>query len=589
MLVSSRKTRHLRQYLGLVTRWLWFLGLCGLIAALGALLVSKLQPPTYRATAQLIVDQSAPGQDPYTGLLASNQLVTTYVALIDQPVVLERAAKSVGGISAAALAQRVSVKDQPGTQIITLDVDDGNPVKAARLANAIAEAFITVQQQSADAQLADVQQKLAPQISDLSAQISDLNKTLTQLRANDSNDPRIPGIEGQLASAQARRDSLQTLSTQITTQSIVMSNSIHVFQPATPPGAPDHPKPLLNAAIAGLLGLLIAAGFVIMKEFLDDRIRTPAQVEEVTDIPLIGSIGVDRPERLLLSGAPSVRALGAYQELRTNLSFVALDKPLRTIVVTSAQAGEGKSTVALNLATSLALSGKRTLLIDADLHHPTLGAAPGVSQVSGLSLCLVAESPETILAGDSRSRELAGVHTDEHTPNLSIQTAGPTPPNPAELLQSDRMRDLLRYVLSDEAGSDQRDVVVLDTPPATNFVDAAVLASHADGTILVIDATRSREGPVLQARDGLLHANARIVGVVLNRTSAPQGSYSYRKYGEVNGERTSHNAPGTGDHQQAPSSPSDREAAEEESPRASQGLPTRNRRALRKRQPSARQ
>src|SRR5262249_50721266 len=159
----------------------------------------------------------------------------------------------------------------------------------------------------------------------------------------------------------AQRDSLQTLSTQVTTHGIVMGNSIHLFQPAIPPTVPDRPKPLLNMAIGALFGLLIASGFVFLIEFLDDRLRTPAQVQELTGIPVIGTIGAERPKRLLLSSNPSARAIGAYQQLRTNLSFVALDRSLRTIVVTSAQAGEGKTTVALNLATSLALSGKRTL------------------------------------------------------------------------------------------------------------------------------------------------------------------------------------------------------------------------------------
>lgn len=573
--LGSPKTRHLRRYLTLFRRWFWLLGLCALVAALGALLVSKLQPPTYRATALLIVDQSAPGQDVYTGLLASDQLVATYEHLITQPVVLQRAVQSVGGISAAQLAQHVSVNDQPATQIIELDVEDGNPVRAARLANAIVDAFITVQQQSADAELADVQQRLAPQIAQVSQQISNLNTTLDRLRAKDANDPRIPGIQQQLTAALAQRDSLQTLSTQLTTHAIVMGNSIHVFQPAIPPTVPDRPKPLLNMAIGALFGLLIASGFVFLVEFLDDRIRTPAQVEALISIPIIGSIGVERSKRLLLSGNPNTHTLGAYQQLRTNLSFVALDKPLRTIVVTSAQAGEGKSTVALNLATSLALSGKRTLLLDADMHHASLHTALDVPNADGLSLCLVAENPARVFGDSTQDSRLASVHADSHTPNLYIQTAGPTPPNPTVLLQSDRMRDLLRFVLSDDAGSNRMDMVVIDTPPATNFVDAAILAGVADGTIFVIDATRSRKGPVYHALDALRRADARIVGVVLNRTSAPQESYAYQKFDGQDDGRAPWNAKGADGRHTAPENISDRGAADavgQESARPPRGM-----------------
>jgi capsular exopolysaccharide synthesis family protein len=564
--LGSPITPHLRRYLTLFRRWFWLLGLCALVAALGALLVSNLQPPTYRATALLIVDQSAPGQDVYSGLLASDQLVATYEHMITQPVVLQRAARSAGGISAAQLAQRVSVNDQPSTQIIEVDVEDGNPDRAARLANAIVDSFIAVQQQSADAELAAALQRLAPQITAVSDQIRDLNTTLAQLKAENPDDPRIPGIEQQLTSALAERDSLQTLSTQLTTQRIVMADSLHVFQPAIPPSAPDRPKPLLNAAIGALLGLLLASGFVFLMELFDERIRTPAQVEELVGIPVIGSIRGDRPNRLLLSGNPSAHTLGAYEQVRTNLSLVALDQPLRTIVVTSAKPGEGKSTIALNLATSLARSGKRTLLIDADLHHASLHGALDAPDKGGLSLCLAVENPRRLI-GDGP--QAAFIHVDDRTPNLHILPAGPTPPNPAELLQSDKMRDLLRFVLSDEAGSNRMDVVVIDTPPATSFVDAAVLAGRADGTIFVIDATRSRKGPVYQALDALRRANARIVGVVLNRTSAPQQSYSSQRYGGQDNGRARWNAIGADGRNGALGKTSDQgvtNAAERDSP-----------------------
>src|SRR5215831_3386856 len=121
---EPRRGRELRYYLEVIVRWLWFLGLCTLLAGSGAYVASKLESPVYRATALLIVDQQASGQDPYSSLLASDQLVTTYVSLITQPTVLERAASRVRGTSAAALANRVQASAQTSTQIIQLQVDD---------------------------------------------------------------------------------------------------------------------------------------------------------------------------------------------------------------------------------------------------------------------------------------------------------------------------------------------------------------------------------------------------------------------------------------------------------------------------------
>src|SRR5258706_13375744 len=152
-MVRAGRTSVLHTYLAIARRWLWLLAVCTVIAAGGALAVSMRQPKVYRAITLLTINQQLPGQDAYSSLLASDQLVVTYTALISQPVVLARAAGQVGGISAPQLAQRVKVQDQAGTQIIQLSVDDPSPHRAAQLANAIAAAFIAIRQESEDAKL----------------------------------------------------------------------------------------------------------------------------------------------------------------------------------------------------------------------------------------------------------------------------------------------------------------------------------------------------------------------------------------------------------------------------------------------------
>jgi len=503
----SDRTSALHEYLAVIARWLWLLGLCAVIAAGGAFAVSKMQPSVYRATTLLTINQQLPGQDAYSSLLASDQLVVTYEALISQPVVLTRAAHEVGGVSPTQLAQQVTVQDQPGTQIIQLSVDDTSPHRAAALANAVAAAFIAIHQESADAKLSSAEQQLEQQFKQIASQITSLSASIDALRAQDPKSPELAALQQQLQTASTRRDYLQTVNSQLITQNLAARDTILVFQPAVPPLRPDHPNALLNTAVAALLGLIVAACLAFLLELLDNRMHTSKRVEEFTGMPALATVGAGGQGSLLLSSDETSRLAESFRTLRTNLSFQALERPLRAIVVTSPLPGKGKTTVAINLAASLARSGQRTLLVDADLHQPTIHRRLGLENSTGLSLCLLdAERPRPITSSPA-------------VPQLSILTAGPTPPNPAELRGSGRMRRFLDTLFVGQPGQGDAgmavDVVVIDTPPVAAFVDAAVLAGQSDGAILVVDGRKSRPGHVLWAKDALTRARARILGVVL--------------------------------------------------------------------------
>src|SRR5262249_23435104 len=160
----------------------------------------------------------------------------------------------------------------------------------------------------------------------------------------------------------------------------------------TPPTAPDHPKALLNALIAGLVGFLIAASLVVILEFFDDRVHTSDELQVLVGASMLTTIGEAKSGNLLLGTANTQRNARlslAFRNLEANLSFIGFDEPLRTVVVTSALPGEGKTTVAVDLAISLTQSGKRVLLIDADMHRPRVHEVLGLSNTGGLSLWLL--------------------------------------------------------------------------------------------------------------------------------------------------------------------------------------------------------
>lgn len=224
---------------------------------------------------------------------------------------------------------------------------------------------------------------------------------------------------------------------------------------------------------------------------------------------------------LMMMDDPKSMVSEAFRMLRTNLQFVGVDKPLKKIVITSSNPREGKSVVAANLAISIASTGSKVLLIDADLRRPEVHKLFFLENYKGLS---------SLLAGDLKIDDVANETPVE---NLHIITSGPIPPNPAEILGSAKMNQFI------EKASSVYDIIIFDSPPVNTVADASILSSIADGVILVVEAgVTAREAAIL-AKEQLEKINARILGVVLNK--AKQSSegyyYYYYYYGEGSSKR----------------------------------------------------
>jgi tyrosine-protein kinase len=542
-LVSPREraTRLTRYYVALLRRWFWLLGLCLLLGGAGAYIGSKLIAPTYRATTLLVVGQQTSGTDLYNGVLAGTQLIPTYMSLMDQPVVLQRAATEVGGVTEQQLANRIHIVDQAGTQIIELDVDDPNPDRAARLANAIANTFVTLQQQSATATLTQEQQQADQELAQESDTIASLNAQITSIHAQNPNDSRLQGLQQQLAVAQARQSALQSASDQLVAQAITATNTVRVFQAAIPPITPDHPKPLQNAGIGAALGLVIAAVLVWLLEFFNSSIRTPDEAEALLDLPVVGFVGSYPRRALLLGGSRRTSNRSLSRDFRALVAKVGLAhavEPARCIAITSATTGEGRTTVAINLAISLARKGERVLLVDGDLHQADrndvrtetwwplrrsgawhvdiqapLNRQGDLPNPISLSLVLTKQEYQTMAMPSVAS-----------IPGLSILPAGQwLTIDTAKLFRSDRFHHFLQRLVDGPSGG-EFDVVVFDTPPADAYPDAALIARWATATLLVVDTRHSKEEAVLRAKDQLQRAHASITGIVLNRATAHEQS-----------------------------------------------------------------
>lgn len=285
---------------------------------------------------------------------------------------------------------------------------------------------------------------------------------------------------------------------------------------ATLPDTPVSPKPTRNLALGLVLGLLLGVGVALLRDLLDTTVKTTDDLAAATAAPVLGTIPFDTSarERALVtsleSHAPRVEA---FRVLRTNLQFVDIDSTDKVFVVTSALPEEGKTSTSLNLAITLAQAGNRTLLVEADLRRPKAVAALNLDSAIGVT---------TVLLGRVTVQDAIQKHPGT---DLHVLASGAIPPNPAELLQSNSMHDLLKQVRS------EYDVVVVDAPPLLPVTDAALLAAHADGTLLVARWGKTTREQLAQAVDRLRQVDTEPVGVVLNMTPgrgrAASGAYGY--------------------------------------------------------------
>ena len=307
------------------------------------------------------------------------------------------------------------------------------------------------------------------------------------------------------------------------------SNNIREVDIARTPGAPAEPNIPRNLVFAFALGLSSGIGLAFLLEGLDNTVRTPEQAQAISGLPSLGmiplgsKIGAEagakqglvvasskEPVELITQARPQSQMAESYRALRTSLLLTSLGAPPKIILITSALPREGKTTTSVNTAIVLAQKGTRVLLIDADLRRPSIHKALGMGPRVGLS---------NVLTGGATSQQ-ATVRSPI-LPNLFILPAGTPPPNPAELMASQQMFDLLAEL------REQYDHIVIDTPPTLSVTDAVVLSTRSDAVVLVIRSSQTTKPALRRTRDILTQVNARVAGVLLNAVNLNSPDYSY--------------------------------------------------------------
>lgn len=441
----------LRDYWDVVRRR-WIPIVAATLLGLGAaVLLTASTPPSYTATATNFVALTSidSGSSPLSGAQFAAERVKSYTEIVGSPDVMVPVIDELGlPYTAPQLAGKVSVSNPIQTVLLLVSAVDGSADRAAAVANAT-----SVQ----------------------------LGRVIEQLETPTGQS--VPPVK------------------------------VTLTEPAIPPSSPSAPKPRNNAIFGLFLGLVVGLGFAFLRDALDRTVKTTKQLEELTGVPLLGQVPFDKQastNRLAALDLTSPRSEG-YRTIRANLQFVNVDEPARAIVVTSANPGDGKTTVACNLAIALAQSGKMVCLVEADLRRPRVADYMGIPSGSGLSDVL------------SNQRKLDDVLVPWNRDFLTILPPGQTPPNPSELLESAQMGALVRALKS------RFDMVIIDSSPLLAVADAAVVASHADGAILVVrHAVTTRDG-VTHATSGLMQSGGNVLGTVLN--AVPVGKRYGNGYG----------------------------------------------------------
>jgi len=293
----------------------------------------------------------------------------------------------------------------------------------------------------------------------------------------------------------------------------VGTNNISVVDPAIIPYAKHKPNTTLNLALGMVLGLFLGTVVAFLLEFLDDRVKTPQDLERLLKLPMLGlipnaKIKDERELATLTQTQPQSAVAEAFRSLRTNLLFATHEGAPKVLHITSALPAEGKSSTAINLAIIFAQSGKKVLLVDADLRKPALHKRLKLDNSQGLSNYLTSQ---------------ADLHTLIQTSSITgiyVLTSGPLPPNPAELLSSERLLELAQRVPI------EFDMIILDSPPVMGLADALVLSNRATATVLVAAANQSKKRPLHDAHERLLRARANLIGVVFTKVKSGK-SYGY--------------------------------------------------------------
>lgn len=492
-------------------KWWWLLMVCTLLAGISSLLYSRQQPPTYLSRTTLVVGTAL--QDPNPNSIEfglASVLANSYADLLMRSNIQEATKTSLG----LTRLPDYSAQMIPNTQMIELYVVDTDPQRAQIVANELVRQLIA--QSPAGSEESDRLNFIDAQLTSLQTSIRETQQELDRARASLAelfSARQIQDMKTQIAALEAKMTSLQNNYAGLLASSQRGAiNTIRVLEPATLPTVPIDSSAKKQTALAIMAGLALALAAAYALEMLDDTVRASHEVTQLFDLPVLATVPIQRlaPEARAASLQNSATAnlwLEPYRALYLKLSQGMVDPP-HTLLIASVSSKEAPAEVAAALGAVYAQAGKRVILVDADLRRPTLQHWWRLPNHTGLS--------NWLLTGGDLSKLLRPTLL----PNLQVLTAGPLPADPAALLLSERLAELLTELRV------QADLVITTCAPVITAIDASALATQTDGVVLVATAQLTTRSLGRRAVALLRQINARLYGVVFAGVSSHESEFS---------------------------------------------------------------
>lgn len=544
---------NLKAYILPLLKYWWLIVAAAMVATVSSYLVVRQQPPIYQTQTTLVVGRAMYEPNPSGNDLWLGQQLANYYADIGRRGEVRSATQEALGLT---WLPQYSINPLPNSQLMEIVVIDSNPARAQAVANELANQLIkrspTYQDQSSERQAF-----INEQITYLEGKIRETLDEITEaeLQLTEMNSAR------QIADTQARIAALQTKLSQLQSNYAALIanteqgaiNTLSVIERAPLPTRPIGPNKMMIILLSAAVAVAIAAAAAYLLEFIDDSVKTPEEVNDLLGAVVLANIpmivkGIDEPapgpvsplqalSRRLNDMFPFLQRRAAqkdgengedealfvyaqkyprstiaeeFRALRINLDFAGVDKPIKTILVTSPSPAEGKTSVATNLAIVMAQGGKKVILLDADFRKPSINIHFKLPNKTGLSDVF------------RENVDLHDVAQQWKEKFLWVVTTGNAPPNPVDLLSSHRMDQIIEQI------QQICDVVIIDGPPLM-FPDSLALSTKVDGVLLVLRHSFTRRGAALSRYKQLTQVGARILGVVMNKTPSRRYDY-YSKY-----------------------------------------------------------
>lgn len=508
---------RLRDYVGVLRARAWMIAAIVVVTTAVALGLSLVQEPVYEAEANLLISETSPGTTAMidaalSGFSAQPERgLQTQVRMFRLRPTFERTIRRLDlRMSPEQLAAKAEVLPEGQTNVITVRVRDTSPKRAVLIADTLAEEYSLWVREFSRARIRAAAEQVEEQLTDVRAELVDLGE---QAGATPTDSEKMSlqiagqdyaGLSEQLRQLRIREE--------------MEVGPVQVVNTAAFPNEPVAPRPLRNTVFALVMGLVFGTAIAFTLEALDTSIKTSDEAGAITGAPVLGIIPSRREEDddgLALDQSAASPVAEAFRGIRNSLDFINFEHSIKTVLVTSPAPSEGKSTVASNLAVGLARAGRKVILISVDFHRPKSAAYLGGSEQIGLSHVLTAQYPlETCMQS---------VGND----GLVLIASGRVPPNPSELLGSDRMGALLGQL------KERADWVILDAPPVLAVADTTAVAKWVDGVIMVVRSGKTNRDGLERSIDMLAGVGSKVIGTVLlgvREAGSAAYSYSYSSY-----------------------------------------------------------